>query len=231
MFERLERMIGKNELQTLQQSHVLLIGIGGVGGYVLEALVRSGIGTITIWDYDTIDLTNLNRQVITHSQNIGHLKGEEAKIRALLINPTCQIHLIQKKAEKADILNFDFSPYDFVVDACDDVVVKTELIKAYWQQKFFFVSSLGTGNRMKPEMLMLTTLDKTYNDPLAKKIRSLLRKEKLSLKVPVVWSNEIPFDIKNLGTFCPVPMAAGSILTSYVIRQLLHDFEIKKSSK
>lgn len=222
MFERLIRVIGNEGIQKLESAHVCIVGIGGVGGYALEALARSGIGSITIMDFDVIELTNLNRQIIATQDNIGNLKVLEAKKRIQDIAPMCKVQVYSKQLMKEDITVDFVKAYDFIIDACDDVFVKVALIQTCLESDVPFISCMGTGNRLHPEMLEVTTLQKTMNDPLAKKIRNILRKEQKSdLQIPVVWSREIPQKCEGLGTVCPVPMAAGSLLASYVIQKLL----------
>ncbi|MCI8575727.1 MAG: tRNA threonylcarbamoyladenosine dehydratase [Bacilli bacterium] len=222
MFERLIRIIGQKNFECLQQQKILLVGVGGVGGYALEALVRSGIRYITIVDGDHIEETNLNRQIIATQTNIGCDKVMEARKRALLINPSCVIESKLDKLKKEEVSVLLQEGFDYVIDACDDINVKVELIKVCHQQNIKIVSCMGTGNRIFPEELMITALKHTKNDPLAKKIRSILNKENVSfLDVDVVWSRELPVKTSLLGTVCSVPMSAGSLLASYVIRDVL----------
>lgn len=222
MFERLIRVIGLENYEILRQKKILLLGVGGVGGYVLEALVRSGIEHITIADFDIIEETNLNRQVIATTKNIGCMKVIEAKNRALEINPSCQIQVIDTKIQKNSLDSLLSTSYDYIIDACDDVLVKVELMKICYTKQIKLISCMGTGNRISPDKLSLTTLKKTEYDPLAKKIRSIIRNEmKEALNTQVVCSKETPILSNKLGTVCPVPMAAGSLLASYVINDIL----------
>jgi tRNA A37 threonylcarbamoyladenosine dehydratase len=222
MFERLIRVIGKEKFDVLQQKRILIIGVGGVGGYALEALVRSGIEHITLCDGDVLELTNLNRQIIAMQSNVGESKVEEAAKRALLINPSCVIQKEMKKLKKEEVGILLQNRYDYVIDACDDVEIKIQLIKSCLEIKTPIISCMGTGNRIHPEELTITTLNKTFHDPLAKKIRYLLRKDmKETLDIPVVWSREEPLTSSLLGTVCPVPMSAGSLLASFVIQNLV----------
>lgn len=223
MLERLIRLIGEEKTKEIQNLNIFLIGIGGVGGYALESLIRSGIRKMTICDGDTIEESNLNRQIISNVKNIGQEKSEEAKKRAELINPKCQITIKKTKLKGEDISNLNLEEYDYVIDACDDVSMKVALIEYCMKQNIKIISCMGTGNRMHPEKLQITKLSKTENDPLAKKMRNLLRKrDDTYLKVPVVFSKELPIKTQKLGTFCSVPMAAGSLLASYVINDKLN---------
>lgn len=222
MFERLNRIIDKSDFEKLQQLNILLIGIGGVGGYALECLVRSGILNITICDYDVIEESNLNRQIIAIKSNIGSLKVEEARKRALLINPNCNIQVVSEKIKEENLGNLLTNGYDFVIDACDDVRVKMACITSCFDQNIPVISCMGTGNRFHPEMLQIMKLQDTANDPLARKMRSELRKvHKRYLNVPVICSIELPVHSSSLGTICQVPMVAGSLLASFVINKTI----------
>lgn len=222
MFERLIRILGTDDFHILQNSHIFLIGIGGVGGYALEALVRSGISSLTICDYDTIEESNMNRQILATSNNIGAYKVEEARNRVMSINPLCNVQMIQDHVSIDFWQHYDFSGYDFVIDACDDILVKKELILRCMDQQVPIVSCMGTGNRLHPELLEISSLDKTYQDPLSRKMRQLIRQvDESYLRVPVVWSRECPIQTDKLGTICTVPMVAGSYLASYAIHTIL----------
>lgn len=224
MFDRIIRMIGKESFHDLQQARILIVGIGGVGGYALESLVRSGIKHITICDYDVIEESNINRQIIAHSNNIGKLKISEALKRMKEINPECEIVMNDRKLTPELLKDvFEYS-FDFVIDACDDTILKSELICYAMDHGISIISCMGTGNRLHPEKFEIKQLDKTMNDPLAKKMRNLLRKKGGKyLEVMVVCSNEVPLKNNTLGTLCPVPMTAGALLSSYVLQKLLEN--------
>jgi len=224
MFHRLLRLISEDQFHLIQESRIAIIGIGGVGGYALESLVRSGFQHITIFDYDIIEETNLNRQIISLQENIGNLKVDEAKRRIKQINPECQVTL---KSAKLTLDLIDFRDYDFVIDACDDVPIKIAMMKYCYDLSIPFVSCMGTGNRFHPELLEIVKLKKTANDPLAKKVRSALRKEgNKYLDTMVVCSKEVPVHNVNLGTICAVPMSAGALLSSYVIQRIIKNEEL-----
>lgn len=228
MFDRIIQVIGEKSFQKLQNAHILIIGIGGVGGYALENLIRSGFENITICDYDIIEKSNINRQIIANSNNIGNLKVQEAKKRAKEINPNCQITIEETKLTIGNMLELFKKHFDFVIDACDDSVIKVELICHTMDQEIPMISCMGTGNRLHPEALEIIKLVKTKNDPLAKKIRNLLRKKSEKyLNVMVVCSKEDPLKSESLGTICPVPMTAGALLSSYVIQKILNNNENK----
>lgn len=223
MFERLEKILSEKELNQIRDLNILLIGIGGVGGYTLEALVRMGVGNITIVDYDTIALSNLNRQIITTRENIGSSKVLEAKKRVVSINPEINITTINKKIDKDNYLNLFKTHYDFVIDACDTITTKLLLIEYCIQNKVKIISCMGTGNRLHPEKLEITNIWKTNNDPLAKVIRKELRSRKINKNIPVVASKEVPRKINDRtpGSSSLVPSVAGIYLASYVINETI----------
>lgn len=231
MFERLIRLIGEDTFKEIQKLNIFIIGIGGVGGYTLESLIRSGITKITICDGDIIEKTNLNRQIISSNNNIGNKKVIEARKRANQLNPDCQITTIEAKIEPSAIPELNLNQFDYVIDACDDINVKLSLIEYCFQNKTKIISCMGTANRLNPEKLQISTLLKTKNDPLAKKMRNLLRKKNNDyLNVPVVFSDELPIKNEKLGTFCSVPMVAGSLMASYVINNEIKRIQTKKSA-
>lgn len=221
MLERLEKILTKKELSKIRYLNILLIGIGGVGGYTLEALVRMGVGNITIVDYDTIALSNLNRQIITTRENIGNSKVLEAKKRAISINSDINITTINENINKDNYLGLFKTHYDFVIDACDTITTKLLLIEYCVKNKVKIISCMGTGNRLKPEMLEISNIWKTNNDPLAKVIRKELRNRKINKNIPVVASKEVPRKIKDRtpGSSSLVPSVAGIYLASYVINE------------
>lgn len=222
MFERTLQMIDKEVLEAIQTKKILLVGVGGVGGSALEGLVRMGFLHITIVDHDVIDASNLNRQLIANQLNQNERKVEEAKKRCLAINPSCTIKTfpIFLNEETMDMV-FETS-YDYIIDACDTITTKLLLIKKAFDEKIPILSSMGTGNRIDPTKLCITTLDKTYNDPLAKTMRSLVKKQHLSLKIPVVWSSELPIKTghRTPGSMIMVPLTAGMLINFYLIKDI-----------
>ena len=223
--DRILKIIPKEKLDVIQNLKVLIVGVGGVGGYALESLVRTGIKNITIIDKDKIDESNLNRQIIALKSNINKSKVEEAKKRALDIRNDININAYELFLDKNNLVStLDENKYDYIIDACDNVTVKLELIKYAQKNNIELISSLGTGNRLNPEELKITTLDKTYNDPLGKVLRKLVKDNNLNKKVTVLWSKEIP--IKTLdrtpGSLMFVPASAGILIASYIIRKELN---------
>ena len=222
MFERVISMIGENAFDKIKNLHILVIGLGGVGGYVCEALVRSGVGSITIIDYDRVDITNINRQIIALNSTLGMKKTELIKKRCLDINPNIDITIIDKKIMPNDIETLSLNSYDFVVDAVDNVDVKVSLIKYSIENDVNLISSMGTAKKIHPEKLCICSLDKTEYDPLAKKIRYLLRGVNTK-KVTVLSSREevIKTDNGDLGSMIFVPATAGILIANYIINSVI----------
>ncbi len=218
MFNRLELLIGNN-LKKLKKANILLIGLGGVGGYVFECLIRSGIENITVIDYDKFEITNLNRQILATNKTLNKNKTDIALKRTLTINPNAHIKPIKIALKEENIKELINNSYDYIIDACDDVKTKISLIKYTKDNNLKLISCMGTANKKNPLLFKITNLDKTYNDPLAKKIRTSLPKRYLNTKV--LWSSEVPINKGSLGTFCAIPMTAGSIIAQYVINELL----------
>ncbi len=218
MFERLTGLVGKDNLDLLNSKHVLLVGIGGVGGYAFEALVRSNIGQITIIDHDVIDLSNLNRQIITNQNNVGKIKVQEAKKRALLINPNIIVNDRQLFLDESNIDELFNNNFDYVIDACDTVKTKILLIKKCLESNIKIISSMGTAKKFNPSLLEITELSKTSYDPLAR----LLRREFKNQKIMVVSSKEKVSESKILGSNSFVPATAGLLCASFVINDILN---------
>lgn len=218
MFERLIALIGKDRFKKLEKAKILVVGLGGVGGYALEALVRSGIKNITIVDGDIIEESNLNRQIISNNKNIGLSKCEAAAQRALEINKNVNINIIYKFINEDNFNDLLINKYDYVIDACDDIKVKLLFMKH--ASKYKLISCMGTANKTDPSKLEITTLDKTNNDPLAKKLRKLVKENKIRTKFKVVSSSEVITKNKTLGTVCYMPGIAGLLCASYVINDI-----------
>ena len=232
-FSRTELVIGTESVEKLKNSHVALFGLGGVGGNAGEALVRAGIGHLDLIDFDRVNHTNLNRQVISLHSTIGQYKTQAAKARFLDINPDVKLtlHTCMYLPEKADA--FDFDSYDYIIDAIDNVTAKTDLICKAKQHGVPIISSMGCGNRLDPTKLIITDIFKTQNDPLARIMRQQCRKHNIS-KLTVVTSTELTHKPsqqqieemgqpgkKVLGSTSFVPCAAGIMIASYVVQQLI----------
>ena len=219
-FDRLKLLIGDN-FNKIQNSKILILGLGGVGGFAMEALVRCGVGSIIIIDNDNIDITNLNRQIISNHENIGKLKVDEWEERAKKINPDINIIKINDFITKDNIsklLQYDF---DFAIDACDTITTKFEFIKLCIQNNKKFISAMGTGKKFHPEKLKVTYLHKTSYDPLAKKLRKLVKESRLNKKVPVISSEEIPIKKKEVNSMITSPGIAGLLIVNYIINEII----------
>lgn len=228
MFERTLRIIDESLLKKIQSKKILLVGVGGVGGAALEGLVRLGFTNITIVDHDTIDVSNLNRQIITNKDNIGKLKVNEAKKRAESINPKVLINALPAFLEESNIDEILESDYDYIIDACDTITTKYLLIKKAKEKNIKIICSMGTGNRLDPSKLCITTLDKTYNDPLSKAMRNILKKNHLPTKVPVIWSRELPIKTgtRSPGSMIMVPMNAGMLIDYYILEDIKNTTDV-----
>ncbi|WP_372713576.1 ThiF family adenylyltransferase [Ilyobacter sp.] len=229
-FQRLELLIGKENIEKLKNSHVIIFGLGGVGGFTVEALVRAGIGEISVVDFDSVDITNLNRQIIATHESIGRKKVDLIKERALSINPDVKINsYIEKFSKETAALFFHDKNYDYAVDAIDLVSCKLDLIEECKKKNIPVVSSMGTGNKLNPTMLEVADISKTSVCPLAKVMRKELKKRRIN-KVKVIFSKEVPqkpLNIENtrekkvnLGSVSFVPSVAGLIIASEVTKDL-----------
>ena len=214
--ERLKNLIGEENLYKIVNLNILIVGIGGVGGYTFESLVRSGVSNITIIDYDTIEETNLNRQILTDTMNIGNLKVDEARKRALKINPSINLKTANIFLDKTNINDLNIKEFDYVIDACDTVDTKVLLINESLNNNIKIISSMGTAKKMNAEKLNITTLNKTSYDPLAKKLRKSISKDRQK-NIIVISSTEEPKNIKTLGSNSFVPAIAGLLITNYII--------------
>lgn len=221
-FQRTEILINQENLNILQNSHVAIFGIGGVGSYVVESLVRSGIGEITIVDFDIVDITNINRQIIALHSTIGKKKVDVMKERILDINPNIKIHTFDTFVSKETINKFNFENYDYVVDAIDNVTGKLLIIEKCKEHNTPIITSLGTANKLDPTKLTLTDISKTHTCPLAKVIRLELRKREIK-HLDVLFSTELPIktDTNVLGSISYVPSSAGLLISSKVINNLI----------
>lgn len=221
MFERLITLIGEDDVNKLKKANVLIVGLGGVGGYALETLVRSGIYNLTIVDGDIVELSNLNRQIISKRDVIGRPKALVAQARTLEINPDVNLKVINQfiREDNFSLLNID--SFDYVIDACDDLNLKMLLIKN--ADKYKLISSMGTANKMDMTRFKITTIDKTSYDPLAKIIRKKIKEEKIRTKFKVVSSDEkVMKNGTKLGTIAYMPAVSGLLCASYVINDIIN---------
>lgn len=221
-FSRLELLIDKH-LEDIKKKKVLIIGLGGVGGYALENLIRAGIENITIVDNDTIEKSNLNRQIIALNSNIGKYKTEAFKTRIMDINPHCKVKVINEFVDDTNIDKLFENKIDYLVDACDTVKTKELIIKNCLEKNIKFITCCGTGNKLNPELFEITTLAKTDYDPIAKRLRKYVKDNRLKGKIMVVSSKESGRikGIKTIPSISFVPASAGILLASYVINDII----------
>ncbi len=225
-FARTELILGQEAMDRLRRSRVAVFGIGGVGGYVVEALARSGVGSLDIIDHDKVSMTNINRQIIASTNTVGRDKVDVMKERILSINPDAVVNVSKSffLPETADL--FDFGKYTYVVDAIDTVTAKIELVLRAGDAGVPVISCMGTGNKLEPAMLEIADIYQTSVCPLAKVMRRELRKRNVE-KLKVLYSKEEP--VKNYlsiqgravpGSVSFVPSVAGLIIASEVIKEI-----------
>lgn len=221
-FDREYLLIG-DKLNLIQSKCVAIVGLGGVGGYAAETLVRAGISKIIIIDNDKIDITNINRQIISLHSNIGGYKVDEFYKRLKDINPKVNIVKLNLFLDENNIEELFKGNPDYVIDACDTINTKKLIIRECIKRKIKFISSMGTGKKLDPTKLKIVDVRKTSYDPLAKIIRKMVKDEKIKEKVMVVCSDELPVKInsKNIPSISFVPSVAGILCTSYVINDIL----------
>ena len=221
--ERSKQMLGEDKINSLSEKTILVIGIGGVGGTALEALARSGFKKFIIIDSDKVDASNLNRQILFTAEDIGTDKVDAAKRHLLRISNDFEITTIKDKICEGSLDKLNLSKVDFIIDAIDYVEGKIHIFDYSLRNIIPFISSLGMGNRLDPEQVYVTKLNKTENDPLAKKIRYLAKQKGLDLKsINVVFSKEIPLLKSPKPTsMMMVPSAAGLAIAKYVLSTVL----------
>ena len=224
MFDRTIKLIGSDNFDKIRNKIVVVVGIGGVGGFAVEALVRSGVESIIIVDYDVVDITNINRQIIADTKHIGYFKVDEIERRILNINPNCKVIKLYDKLNLDNINNLFKYSFDYLIDACDTIVVKQELIKRCLEENIGIISCMGTGNKLDPSMLEIIDIRKTSYDPIAKKIRKYLKDNRINKKVMVVYSKEVNSKFEgSIPSMMFVPATAGIMCASFVIRDIIND--------
>lgn len=204
IYSRTESLIGKDSLNILKNSKVIVFGIGGVGSFTVESLCRCGIGEISLVDFDTIDITNINRQIHAMSNNIGKYKVDEMKKRIELINPDIKVNTFKKKLDKNNVENFNLKYYDYVVDAIDIITSKIYLIKCCYENNINVISAMGAGNKLDPTRFKVVDIYKTSGCPLARVMRRELKK----------------LGIKKLKCVCSDETSSGEVIESYERRKL-----------
>jgi len=223
--ERTAYLIGENGVTRLGSKHVALFGVGGVGGYVAEALGRAGIGTLTLVDKDTVSVSNINRQIIATYDTVGRSKTEVMAERLRSINPEIKLECRDCFFLPDTADTFDFAKYDYVVDAVDTVTAKLELVKRAQEAGVPILSCMGTGNKLDPSRFEIADIGKTSVCPLAKVMRRELKKRGIT-KLKVLYSKEEP--IKHEAGTVPgsisfVPSVAGLMIAGEVIKDLLRE--------
>ena len=222
-FDKSINLLGEEKYNVLANKTICIFGLGGVGGTAIEALVRTGVKKVILIDFDIVDITNLNRQILYTKLDVGKDKVECAKNRLLAINPDLEVEAFKGKAQ-----DFDFNKeIDFVIDAIDDVNGKLYISQKCIEQDIPFIISLGMANRFDPSKVKVSKLNKTFNDPLAKKIRFIFKENGVSLNaINVIWSEEssVPFTGK-LNSIMTVPSSAGLNIAFYVINYFTKENE------
>lgn len=221
-FSRTAALIGEDGLKKLNEAKVLLLGAGGVGGYVAESLIRSGIGNLTIVDGDTVAPSNFNRQIVATESSLYLPKAEVAARRAISINPEAVVTPIVGFWTAEDVKNADLISYDYVIDAIDTVTTKLALIRDCLALGVKIISCMGTGNKLQPEKMRVARLKDTVNCPLCKVMRRELRDEPSAGNVKVVFSPEIPVVRRRPPAsmvFCPA--VAGLLTANEVVKDII----------
>jgi len=246
-FSRNELAVGKRGVDILKNSTVAVLGVGGVGSFSVEALARSGVGRLILVDKDNVDITNINRQLPALLSTIGQSKVDVMKERIADINPDCEVIALKMFYTEETYEEFFSYDLDFVVDASDTIMYKIHLMKECLQRNIPIISSMGAANKMDPTRFMIADISKTHTDPIAKVIRTKLRKEGIRKGIPVVFSDESPIVIREdvrkeitdenakirkakmpPSSNAFVPSACGLIMASYVVRELLKDIKITR---
>ena len=222
-FERLKKVVGVDSLEILDTKSVLVLGCGGVGGYVVEALARSGIGEMILVDYDVVDETNINRQIIALNSTVGKFKIDLLEERIKDINSNCNVIKIGKFINQDNYMELFNNKIDYFVDCCDTIIVKKLVMKECLENDIPFISSMGTGNKLDPSKLEITDIRKTVNDPLARILRKYVKDEKINKKVMVLSSSELPVKTgdRTPGSTAFVPASAGLLIASYIVREFI----------
>lgn len=228
IFDRTQMLLGAATMSLIKQKKIILFGVGGVGGFVAEALVRAGIHTIAIVDYDIVDITNINRQIIALHSTVGRKKTEVMEERIKDINPSAVVNVFSERLTADNIDSFRLGEYDYIIDAIDDVPAKLLLINNAKRLNIPVISSMGTGNKFDPSLLRIEDIKKTNTCPLARVIRK--ETAKMGIKnLKVLFSTEAPHreELPPDGSNTPssiafVPAAAGLLIASEVIRDLLY---------
>ena len=222
-FARLELLVGE-KISKIKNLKVLIIGVGGVGGYAAESLARCGVSSITIVDYDRIDITNINRQIIALHSTIGKKKVDVLLERIKDINPNCQVKTYDLFIDSSNIqLIFD-ADYDYILDCCDTIKSKELIIREVVKRKIKIISSMGAGFKLDPSKISIAKLKNTSYDKIASILRKNLKDQKECLEMPVVYSTESVFKHdKIIGSNSFIPSMFGLFMTSYIINDIVKE--------
>lgn len=225
-YARILKLINVDQLTTIQNRKVVIVGVGGVGGYALETLVRFGIKNISVIDNDKVDITNLNRQIISNYNVLGQNKVEIALQRALSINPNGNFRGDNVFLNQDNLAELIPNDSDYILDCCDTVTTKIALIKFAKERNIPIICAMGTGNRLDPSKILVTDIYETNNDPLAKIMRRLCKDNNVK-KLEVVTSSELPVKThdRTPGSTPFVPSVAGIFMASYVVNKWLKDLK------
>ena len=223
-------IVGDEGIEKLSKSNVIIFGVGGVGSFATEALVRAGVGNLTIVDFDDVDVTNINRQIPALHSTVGKLKVDVMKERLLDINPNLNIRTVAKKYNKETTDEILIENYDYVIDAIDMVTSKILLVEECNKKGLTLISSMGMGNKLDPTKIVVTDIHKTHTCPLAKVMRKELKDRRIK-KLKVVYSEEQPQELKKKimngrkvtpGSTSFVPSVGGLIIASVVVNDLIN---------
>lgn len=232
-YDRTRLLIGQTGLTRLQQAHVLIAGVGGVGSFAVEALARAGVGTLTLLDHDTVDITNLNRQIHATSKTIGQPKVQVMAYRIAEINPAIQVYCLQEflLTDNLEAILQDNS-YSYIIDAMDTVTAKLALIEYCMAREIPVISSMGTANKLDASKFEITDISKTHTCPLARVMRKELRDRGIASGVEVLYSTAQPVYRPVAGqagkkpvpgSISYVPSVAGLLLAGHVVQKLLQE--------
>lgn len=222
---RAEMLVGADNLRKLGAARVAVFGLGGVGGYVAEALARSGIGHLLLVDGDCFSVINLNRQIGATVATVGMDKTAVMQQRIHSVNPDCRVEIMNRFYRPGEFEEFLSGQVDYVADAIDDTQAKVDLLARCVQHHVPVISAMGTGNKLAPEKLCFADISATHGCPLARSVRQKLRKQGIEKGVTVVYSTEEPIQVVGAapGSMVFVPGAAGLMMASYIVRKLLED--------
>ena len=222
LYDRTEKLLGSEAMDKLKNAKVLVVGLGGVGGYIVEALARAGVGTLGLCDFDVVDSTNLNRQILATVPKIGQKKTEVAKDRALNINPNCNVKIFDFRLDSNKLTELSILDWTYIADAIDDTKAKIALISEAYSNNVPIICSMGTGNKLDPFGYKIVPIEKTEGDPLARSIRKQLKDLKIQ-GIPVLFSPEkaVVESSAVIPTISYMPAVAGLEIASYIIKEIV----------